>query len=240
MRQKRLYVLLLALAIAFSSTNPHRVSAASVEDVLTLQEVQETDRTVLSEPEVARVTQMALDHIERTQEPDAREVSAYNAILVQMALQEEERRIEESIERKALAQSGASARAQQKLGASGKLRLSQEDLNILYRIVQAEAGDQSLKGRIMVVNVIMNRVRNENFPDTVRGVVFQKSQFSPVGSGSYYKVKPDETTKRAVQAAVNGEDYVEGALYFCTRAIAGRFSRYLTRVTSEGDHVFFK
>ncbi|MBR0152700.1 MAG: cell wall hydrolase [Lachnospiraceae bacterium] len=240
MRFKRLIILFLSLAVAFSSTNPHRASAATVEEALTRRAQEEKKQTELTVQAAALVGELAKEQQESMEEPDLREISSQNAILVQMALQEEARRVEEARQRRAETQSAAEQAAAKARADSRKLQLSRDDLKVLYQIVQAEAGDQSLKGRIMVVNVIMNRVRSSYYPDTVRGVVFQKSQFSPVASGSYYTVNPDATTKRAVQAAVNGEDYSQGALYFCTRSIAGRFSRYLTRVTSEGDHVFFK
>ena len=237
---QRILVLLLSLAMAFSSTNPHRASAATVGEVLLGQSQEEEYEPNVTEEEYAAVEQMVLELRETEEEQNPREIAAVNAIRVQMALQDEERRIAAASVAKVEAQTAATEAAAESIEASGKLRLSQDDLEILYKIVQAEAGDQSLKGRIMVVNVIINRVRSSNFPNSVRGVVFQKSQFSPVASGSYYTAKPDERTKRAVQAAVNGEDYSQGAIYFCTRSIAGRFSRYFHRVAAEGDHVFFK
>lgn len=48
----------------------------------------------------------------------------------------------------------------------------QEERQILERIVEAEAGDQDLEGRILVANVILNRVHSNHFPDTIKGVVF--------------------------------------------------------------------
>ena len=62
------------------------------------------------------------------------------------------------------------------------LILSQKDRQILERIVEAEAGDQSVKGRILVANVVINRIKAEEFPDTVKEVVFQSGQFSTVSN----------------------------------------------------------
>ena len=69
------------------------------------------------------------------------------------------------------------------------LVLDKKDCGILERIVEAEAGDQTVKGRILVANVIINRMKSEEFPDTVRGVVFAPGQFSPISNGSYYRVR---------------------------------------------------
>ena len=116
---------------------------------------------------------------------------------------------------------------------------------ILERIVEAEAGDQDLKGRIMVANVIMNRVKSNHFPDTVKGVVFAHRQFSPIQNGCYYRVSVSENTKQAVKKALKGTDYSKGALYFMCRSAStpsnvAWFDRALTKVKEYGCHEFFK
>ena len=55
---------------------------------------------------------------------------------------------------------------------------------MLLRIVQAEAGICDDKGKILVANVIINRVKSSRFPGNVRDVVYQRSQFSPVSNGT--------------------------------------------------------
>lgn len=120
-----------------------------------------------------------------------------------------------------------------------------EEREILERIVEAESGDQDLKGRILVANVILNRVKSEKFPDSVKGVVFAHRQFSPVSNGSYYRVTVSERTKKAVEKALNGTDYSNGALYFMCRSASDPsnvtwFDRALTKVKEYGCHEFFK
>lgn len=116
---------------------------------------------------------------------------------------------------------------------------------ILEKIVEAEAGDQDVRGRRLVANVILNRVRSKNFPNTVKGVVFAHRQFSPVSNGSYYRVKVSETTKKAVKQALDGVDDSKGALYFMWRSGSDSgnvswFDRELTKLFSYGCHEFFK
>ena len=116
---------------------------------------------------------------------------------------------------------------------------------ILERIVEAEAGDQDLKGRILVANVIMNRVKSKHFPNSVKGVVFAHRQFSPISNGSYYRVKVSSLTKKAVKKALKGTDYSRGALYFMCRSAADPsnaawFDRDLKRLFSYGCHEFFR
>lgn len=119
------------------------------------------------------------------------------------------------------------------------------ETEILERIVEAEAGDQDIKGRIMVANVILNRVKSSHFPDSIKRVVFAHRQFSPVQNGRYYCVHVSEKTKRAVKQAQAGKDYSGGALYFMCRSAANPsnvrwFDRDLTKVKEYGCHEFFK
>ncbi|WP_236354870.1 cell wall hydrolase [Konateibacter massiliensis] len=102
-----------------------------------------------------------------------------------------------------------------------KIELSSQDYDCLLRIVEAEATGEDLKGKILVGNVILNRVKSEGFPNTVREVVFQKEgghvQFSPTADGRYESVTISEETKEAVDSIVAGVDYSQGALFFSAR-----------------------
>lgn len=59
------------------------------------------------------------------------------------------------------------------------------DMELIAQLVQAEAGTQDLTGMRYVVDVVLNRVDSEEFPDTVEGVIFQKYQFSVIDNGSF-------------------------------------------------------
>ena len=116
---------------------------------------------------------------------------------------------------------------------------------ILERIVEAESGDQTIKGRQMVANVILNRMKSEKFPNSVREIVFAGRQFSPVSNGSYYRVKVSERTKKAVEKALKEKDNTNGALYFMYRAGSDSsniswFDRELTKICEYGCHEFFR
>lgn len=127
--------------------------------------------------------------------------------------------------------------------------LPDEELEVLLRIVEAEAGCEDEEGRLLVANVVLNRMNNELFPDTVKEVVFQEengiSQFSPVSNGSYYQVEVSEATVSAVGRALMGEDISQGALYFAARKYADDekmkwFDENLTHLFQYGGHEFFK
>lgn len=127
--------------------------------------------------------------------------------------------------------------------------LSDEELEVLQRIVEAEAGSEDEDGRLLVANVVLNRMNSEVFPDTVSEVVFQQSkgvtQFSPVASGRFYTVEVSEETVAAVKRALAGEDISQGALYFASRKRASSskmrwFDTKLTFLFEHGGHEFFK
>ncbi len=126
--------------------------------------------------------------------------------------------------------------------------LCDEDYDILLRIVEAEAGGEDEDGKLLVANVVLNRMNSEAFPDTVKDVVMQRSsrgaQFSPVASGRIWKVEVSEETITAVQRAIEGEDISQGALYFASRRYANSdsmrwFDRKLTFLFRHGGHEFF-
>lgn len=126
--------------------------------------------------------------------------------------------------------------------------LSEDDLNILLRIVEAEAGGEDENGKLLVANVVLNRVKSPLFPDTVREVVYQQDygvyQFSPVKDGRIDRVTVSAETRRAVERAIYGEDISRGALYFAARSRASGesmrwFDSSLTWLFAYGGHEFY-
>lgn len=127
--------------------------------------------------------------------------------------------------------------------------LEEDELEILQRIVEAEAGNEDEDGKLLVANVVLNRVDSDRFPETVTEVVFQKSkgvtQFSPVASGRINTVEISEETIAAVERALAGEDISQGALYFAARKYASSskmrwFDEKLTFLFRHGGHEFYK
>lgn len=94
------------------------------------------------------------------------------------------------------------------------LPVSVEDFDALCRIIECEARGEDLKGRILVGNVVMNRVASEKFPNSIAEVIESPGQFDPVSSGAYLVVEPTSITKEAAMRVLNGEDYSQEALYF--------------------------
>lgn len=120
---------------------------------------------------------------------------------------------------------------------------------ILERIVEAEATGKDMKSKVLVANVILNRVRSNEFPDSIEKVVFQrengKVQFSPTADGRYESVRVTNSTKESVKKALKGKDYSEGALYFVEKTMAAPgnvswFESSLTRLFTYEGHSFYK
>lgn len=129
-----------------------------------------------------------------------------------------------------------------------KYDLSQADYEALLKIVQAEAGTEDEKGKMLVAGVVLNRVNSRSFPNTVTEVVMQNKngvyQFSPVGAGTYQTIKVTQGTIDAVERVLKGEDCTEGALYFVSRKSANPekvkwFDTRLTKLFEHGGHEFF-
>lgn len=126
--------------------------------------------------------------------------------------------------------------------------MTDKDYENLLAIVEAEAGGEDVEGRILVANVILNRVANENFPDDVTSVIWERAggaaQFSPTEDGRIHTVTISNTTREAVNRAIDGEDLSQGALYFIAKEQADPeniawFEETLTHLFDHGAHSFY-
>lgn len=93
-------------------------------------------------------------------------------------------------------------------------KLSEADFNALCKIVEAECTGEGEYGKLLVANVVLNRVSSPKFPSTVTAVITQGGQFQPVANGRYYSAVPTAETIAAVNRAISGENNSRGTLYF--------------------------
>ncbi len=123
---------------------------------------------------------------------------------------------------------------------SGGSSLSGSDVQLIARVISAEARGESYTGQVAVGAVILNRVAHPSFPDTVSGVVYQSGAFSCVYDSNWYASVTD-TAKRAAQDAVNGWDPTGGAIYYYNPAkTSSQWMRSRPVTTVIGNHVFCK
>lgn len=121
--------------------------------------------------------------------------------------------------------------------------VTDEELLLLRKIVMAEAEGEPYQGKVAVANVVLNRLRSANFPNTIRKVIYQKYQFSPVANGRFDRVNPNEDTIHAVNEALNGHKEVsDDTYYFLSLKLADDLTVHNTRTFSKtiGNHSFYK
>ncbi len=124
--------------------------------------------------------------------------------------------------------------------ASGSSYYNSDSVYWLSRIINAESGNQPLTGKIAVGNVVLNRVSSSLFPSTIKGVIFQKNQFTPVSNGSIYYT-PNEQSVIAAKLCLDGANTVGKSLYFVNPKVSPNSwaSRNRTYVATIGAHAFF-
>ena len=112
------------------------------------------------------------------------------------------------------------------------------ELNLLARCIFAEAGAEDYEGQLAVAAVIINRVQNERFPDTITEVIYQHRQFECVTNGMINNAAP-ESCYQAALAALYGADNTFGALYFWAPSLVySEFHESLRYICTIGGHVF--
>lgn len=117
-----------------------------------------------------------------------------------------------------------------------QVTFAEGDRYLLANLIYCEAGGEPYAGQLAVGAVVINRLLSSVYPDTITGVIYQKSQFSPVGSGRYaIALAEDRATDSCYQAAdeaMAGVSNVGDCVYFRT-PIEG-----LTGI-SIGGHIFY-
>lgn len=117
---------------------------------------------------------------------------------------------------------------------------SNSDLNLLAHLVYAEARGEPYSGQVAVAAVVLNRVKNTSFPNTVAGVIYERGAFSVVADGQI-NLQPNQTAISAARDALNGWDPTYGAIYYFNPNTATNgwiWSRPVTVVI--GNHRFCK
>ena len=93
------------------------------------------------------------------------------------------------------------------------------DLQLLARLISAEARGEPYEGQVAVGAVVLNRVKHESFPNSISGVIYQTEAFTCVVDGQFDEPIA-ESAYRAAQDAMNGSDPSYGAIYYFNPATA--------------------
>ncbi|HHU76943.1 MAG TPA: hypothetical protein GXZ24_08655 [Firmicutes bacterium] len=121
--------------------------------------------------------------------------------------------------------------------------LTQEEMELLARLVHAEAGSEPFLGKVGVAATVLNRLEDAEYPDTVREIIYQQNhgfQYCPVRNGRI-NLPADHISLQAVRRAVGGRDPTRGALSFYNPAKSGNsWIRTRTYCRQIGNHIFVR
>lgn len=119
---------------------------------------------------------------------------------------------------------------------------SNSDIQLLARAINGEARGEPYEGQVAIGAVILNRVKDSRFPNTIAGVIYQSGAFTAVSDGQINQAMEDEATvMKAARDAMNGWDPTDGAVYYFNPATATNkwiWSRPLIKTI--GKHRFCK
>ena len=126
------------------------------------------------------------------------------------------------------------------MGINSSSGTSNSNLDLLARAISGEARGEPYEGQVAVGAVILNRVDNPDFPNTIAGVIYQSGAFDSVYDGQI-NMTPTSTARKAAQDALNGWDPSGGCIYFYNPATSTSkwiWSRQI--VKKIGKHNFAK
>ena len=116
------------------------------------------------------------------------------------------------------------------------------DVQLIARAINGEARGEPYEGQVAVGAVILNRVKDSRFPNTIAGVIYQSGAFTAVSDGQINEpIDEDSTVYKAAQDALNGWDPTGGCVYYFNPDTATNswiWSR--THVITIGKHRFCK
>lgn len=116
------------------------------------------------------------------------------------------------------------------------------DLQLIARAINGEARGETYEGQVAVGAVILNRVNDSRFPNTIAGVIYQSGAFTAVADGQInVPIAEDSTVVKAAQDALNGWDPTGGAVYYFnpdTATSSWIWSR--PQIKTIGSHIFCK
>ncbi len=139
--------------------------------------------------------------------------------------------------------SASSVSASKTVSSSSKavIQYTSSELDLLARLITAEAGGESYSAMVGVGGVVVNRVQSTQWPNSISKVINQVSggyyQFTPVKNGWIKKAATDEA-KKAAMAAINGSDTSKGAMFYFDDSSKNQWL-WSKPITNRIDHMVF-
>jgi len=210
MRHKKLTAVLSIIVLGLTSLNIAMAVPANMNNDAMQIEMQD-----------ANVTEIAEQQLE-----DSNPVS-----------EQEEINADQTVAVQPISQSNPERNNQDSVSRSSN-HYSRHNLDSLARLVYGEARGEPFVGQVAIAAVVLNRVESDKFGDTINEVIFEPGAFTAVSDGQYY-LQPNEQAYKAAQAALNGWDPTNNAIYYWNPATATSkwiWSRPIT--VTIGKHVF--
>jgi N-acetylmuramoyl-L-alanine amidase len=125
--------------------------------------------------------------------------------------------------------------------SSSVIPYTQKELDLLARLIEAEAGGESYQAKVGVGGAVINRVQSPDWPSTITDVIYQKFgeyyQYTPVKNGMINKPASADSLK-AAKEALNGSDPSKGAIFYYDNSSTNEWIRSKT-VTARIDSLIF-
>ncbi len=122
--------------------------------------------------------------------------------------------------------------------SSASSSFSSSDINLLARVISAEARGESYEGQVAVGAVVLNRIEHSSFPDTMSGVIYQSGAFSCINDSNWNQPVA-ASAKKAAQDAINGWDPTGGAIYYYNpKKTTNKWMLSRPIIKTIGNHVF--
>ena len=117
--------------------------------------------------------------------------------------------------------------------------MSENDINLIARVVYGESRGEPYEGQVAVAAVILNRLESNQFPNSIYDIVYAPRQFSVVNDNQI-NLKPNDKAYKAVKDAMAGTDPTNNALYFWNpkTAVKSKFLSSRDIQVQIGNHVF--
>ncbi|MFY0545714.1 spore cortex-lytic enzyme [Brevibacillus sp. H7] len=121
-----------------------------------------------------------------------------------------------------------------------RFSVSRHEMDMLAKLVYSEARGEPYVGQVAVAAVVMNRLQSNQFPKTVKDIIFEPYAFTAIQDGQFW-LRPNRTAYRAAWEAVRGWDPSYGALYYFNPDTAtSRWIWSRPQITKIGRHIFAK
>lgn len=232
------------------------VEQVAAYDRKKLEEYEATRIRIQEEEERLKTEKQQLDELREQIQAEKQKVNSYvkqtsssisaakneisaaeaEALAYEAKIKEQEANIEYLKKKLAEEQSLSQLAAQSAWRDISEVQFEESDRYLLANLIYCEAGGEPYAGQVAVGAVVINRVLSSVYPNTVAGVIYQKYQFSPVGSGrlalAMANNKATPSCYKAADEAMAGQTNVGNCVYFRT-PIPG-----LTGIQI-GGHIFY-